>query len=333
MLKAESKDSLGFAWTYSNLASVKFKLGRYDEALSDHRLALSILKRYYREKNHYRIAGEYLEVADCYMGKADLDKAMLYYHKSLNMSRAVFGEKHAGVARAYYHIGRVLEASNDEKMALNYYQRSLRSLSGESETGQTNLDSVSAEPLFLEVLASKGAVLNKLYRQHSGMIDYLERSLSTYQLAIRMVDKMRIGFKNDGSKLFLVEKSAGIYENAIRTALKLFDVSKNQVYRKLAFSFAQKNKANLLLEKLHESEARHFSGIPDSLHTEESSLKANLTYYDTEIKNARFRVGDRDAAYLQKMKELYFSSKSEFDALRERFESNYPKYYQLKYKT
>lgn len=333
VLNAENRDSLKLAWTYGNLASVKFKLGRYDEALSDHNIALSILKRYFHDKSHYRIAGEYLEVAECYLGKGNFDKAMLYYHKSLSMSRAIFGDNHASVARAYCGMGRTLEERRDDETALNYYQSALKALSSGSETRHANLDSVSVEPVFLEVLERKGAVLRKLYAQNPGAIDYLERSLSAYELAIQMVDRMRRGFKNDGSKLFLGEQFAGIYENAIRGALKLFDISKEKRYWELAFAFAQKNKANLLLEKLYESEAKQFSGIPDSLLAREDSLKAGLTYYDTEIKNARSGAGDRDAAFLQKMKELYFSSKSEFDALRERFESDYPKYYQLKYQT
>jgi CHAT domain-containing protein/tetratricopeptide (TPR) repeat protein len=279
------------------------------------------------------IVGGYLAVGDCYRGKADFKNAMLYYRKALVMGRAVFDDNHVYVASAHYGMGRTLEERRGLKEALNYYQRSLKSISGKSVTPHSDLDNVIGKPLFFEVLARKGTLLKKLYAEHSRTTDYLKRSLSAFQQAIRVVDKTRMSFKNDGSKLFLGERSAGIYEDAIRTALQLFDVTKNKIYRDLSFSFAQKSKANLLREKLHESEAKQFSGIPDSLLAKEDSLRAGLTYYDTIIKNARSGARHRDKASLQKMKERYFSLNREFDALREQFERDYPKYYQLKYKT
>ena len=59
----------------------------------------------------------------------------------------------------------------------------------------------------------------------------------------------------EGSKLFLAEEATEIYDQAIQTALRLYDLTGVEAHKQTAFQFAEKSKAGILLEALAEAEA------------------------------------------------------------------------------
>jgi len=316
-LNAEEKNYLDIAFSYNNLGIVKFRMRHYDEALNLYRKSLSIKEKYYRGKANETIANGYFNIGNCYRKKSDFNEALLYHQKALDMRRVLFGENHPDIADSYYEIGKIWEELKKYKRALNYYQKALMALDVNFNKKDIHLNpplhNIISEPVLLKILQQKGDCLGKLYAVNLKEADYLESSLATYRLAIELVDKMRSGFESDESKLFLGEKVSSLYEKATKSTLQMYHVSNNISFKEQAFAFAQKEKANLLLEKLRESKARYFSGIPEDLCEKEDSLKINLAFYDTEIKNASFNSGYLDSLQLKKYKERYFSLKNEFE--------------------
>jgi len=84
---------------------------------------------------------------------------------------------------------------------------------------------------------------------------------------------MRRGYNAEQTKLFLGEKTYNVYDNAISTAIKLYEITKNEQYKEKAFSFSEKSKTNLLLESLSEAKAKQFAGIPETLLEHERQVK------------------------------------------------------------
>jgi len=156
-------------------------------------------------------------------------------------------------------------------------------------------------------------------------------SFSTYQLTSELIDKMRSGYKAEGSKLFIGEEAIQVYHKAIRSALKLYDITKDHQYKEQAFVFTEKNKSAVLWEAILESQAKQFAGIPDSLQEKEKELRIDLAFYDTEIQKEKQKKADQDSLKLRDFEDRYFNLNRQYEKLIDEFEKFYPKYYDLKY--
>ena len=267
--------------------------------------------------------------------KGDYVKANDYLHEALAIRLEVLDKLHPEVAESYQHLAEVHEQKHDFIRALAYCQKSLISLiSGFDEQSiysNPPLDDKSAETYLLNALKLKAEVFARLSEQ-SGTRD-LEMAFSTYQLASELIDKMRTGYKAEGSKLFLGGKAVGIYEKAIATALKLYEITQDDVHKEAAFQFAEKGKASVLSQALQESQAKAFAGIPDTVLAKERQLRIDLTFYDTQIQKERQKKENQDATKIQDFESRYFSLRTDYDSLIEELEKTYPRYYDLKYQT
>ena len=99
-------------------------------------------------------------------------------------------------------------------------------------------------------------------------------SLSTYQLASDLIDKMRYAYKEDGSRLFLGEIAAPIFEGALSAAFRLHEITKQETYKTQAFSLAEKSNAAVLAHSLQESKAKRFVGIPAEFDVDDGDADA-----------------------------------------------------------
>jgi len=142
---------------------------------------------------------------------------------------------------------------------------------------------------------------------------------------------MRSGYNSEGSKLFLAEKSSEIFECAIKLSIKLFDITGETKYRNEAYIFNEKSKVRILQEAINESQARNFSGIPDSLLEKESQLKIDLTFYENRLQEEKFRKENIDRIKVKSFENRLFSLNMEYQQLVNELEINYPKYYHSKY--
>jgi len=93
------------------------------------------------------------------------------------------------------------------------------------------LEGISSERKLLETLKLKSEVLARLSEQSGKKA--LDMALATYKVAAELIDKMRTGYKAEGSKLFIEEKFVQMYEKAIDTALKLYEITQDEIYKEL----------------------------------------------------------------------------------------------------
>ncbi|MCH8317746.1 MAG: CHAT domain-containing protein, partial [Bacteroidetes bacterium] len=161
----------------------------------------------------------------------------------------------------------------------------------------------------------------------------LKMSLSTFMLAVNLIDQMRTGYKSEQSKFFLGEKGKGTYEKSTRVAMKLYEVTGNASYKKQAFTFSEKSKAGVLLTALRDSEARQFAGLSDSLVEYERTLKIDLAFYDKMLAEEQQKGKEADSAKIALWSDKLFVLKQKYAVLLDVLESQYPDYYDLKYRT
>jgi len=161
----------------------------------------------------------------------------------------------------------------------------------------------------------------------------LKMSLSTFMLAVNLIDQMRTGYKSEQSKFFLGEKGKGTYEKSTRVAMKLYEVTGNASYKNQAFTFSEKSKAGVLLTALRDSEARQFAGLSDSLVEYERTLKIDLAFYDKMLAEEQQKGKEADSAKIALWSDKLFVLKQKYAVLLDVLESQYPDYYDLKYRT
>ena len=150
----------------------------------------------------------------------------------------------------------------------------------------------------------------------------------TYTSAIRLMDMLRIRYKEDDSKLWLLDNNFRIYEEAIRHALLAADRAGRPEYRHQAFRWAEESKALLLREALGRNQANAFENIPDSLTVRETNLQTDIL----ALEKMRFEQNDRlPPGQVQEIEKNLLSLRQAYNELIDTFEVLFPDYYRLRY--
>ena len=153
----------------------------------------------------------------------------------------------------------------------------------------------------------------------------LKAALATYECDANILNTLRKHITTEGSKLFLDEQNYSLHQNAIRISLKLFKATRERRYLESAFYFAENSKANVLLDGLHDSEAKQFSGIPDSIIEKERALKIDLVYNETQLQKEHDKKRRRDNAKITVLQDKCFTLNNEAQKLSALLENEYPR--------
>ena len=159
----------------------------------------------------------------------------------------------------------------------------------------------------------------------------LEQAGVVYEHASRLIDRMRAGYRAEGSKLSLSASATEIYDEAIGAELELHRLTGEEVHLENAFRYAEKSKAGVLRDALNEAEARSFAGIPGVLLEKERQLRIDLAAADRRLTEAELETGTNEGQ-LAILREKQFGLRREYDALQKQLEKEYPDYYDLKYR-
>ncbi|MBC8184564.1 CHAT domain-containing protein [candidate division KSB1 bacterium] len=333
-MKLYSESHFLIADSYEGIGEVYRKKSNYDKAIEFQNKAL-VSRIKVLGKDHLKVSHSYQLLGQNFSEKNNFKKAFEFYNKSLAIRLQSLGEKKPEVSIVYRNIGNLFYKQNEIEKALSYAQKSIISLT--PEFADTNiysnplLDNILSETELLQALELKAQALEKLYSIHSHDLKDMQMSFNTYQLASELIDQVRIGYRAEGSKLFLGENASKIYEKAINNSLKLYHITQNNEYKEKAFLFAEKSKSSVLLSVLQDSRAKQFAGIPDSLLQEESDLRVDLAFYDTQIQRELPKKNNRDSLKIKKYEDRSFALKIQYEQLMEKLETKYPDYYDLKY--
>jgi CHAT domain-containing protein len=249
------------------------------------------------------------------------------------MQRRLLGEYHPGVGWIYQKLGNLFEAKKEYEVALQYYQKSI--ISWTVNFANTNIYVNPSLANIAEVdiwgtLQFKAEAFAGWSQQKGGDLQTMRIAFSTFQLLTGYLDQLRSSYKTEGSKIVIGAKWNNIYSAAIKVALKLFAMTGETHYKEKAFSFAEENQAIALAQSLQESRAKQFAGIPAALIEKEQDLRAQVTFYETEIEKEEQKKEKQDKTKLLRDKDRHFVLKRDYEKLSKRLEKSYPRYYELK---
>lgn len=329
LLQYDRCDTTMLAWNYNNIGNALKGAKKYKSAIYYYNKALKVYKKIYGNRNYMIIKG-LLNIGDCYFESGEYKKSLHKFEESLVISKDIFGEVHSDVAGAYYRIGKIYEKKDKYKKAVRQYKKAIQAI--RYKFFDFSNENIIDAPFYLKLLEVKADLLNKMYKK-SNKLERLFLAFRNYEAAFQLLEKMQIGFKNDGSKFILAQNANQMYGKAVKIAVELYRNTNNKEFKNNAFQFAEMNKANTLLQKLYLSDARKFSEIPEDLINKEDSLKVKLTILDTELKLIKYNRNKFRECRIQKIEKNYFALKESLENLRKKFEKKYPKYYSLKYRS
>jgi CHAT domain-containing protein/Tfp pilus assembly protein PilF len=265
----------------------------------------------------------------------EYDRANEAYQAALEIFRENYGEKHPYISNTHFNIGKLLLAMDNPGAAAESFQRALITLvpdfNESNPQSNPSLEDVPSLIEFLETLKEKGKAFEIISERNQETWPLII-SMNTYELATEAIDKIRMGYQSEESKLYLSENQNAIFHDAIRVCYKLYNITSDRQYLEKAFYFAEKNKAANLLASIREIGAREFGRIPAGLIEKETDLKRQIALY-TEYIYEEGRLPKPDTEKLNLWQQTLFTLNQDYTELISRLETEFPEYYRLKYNT
>ncbi|MBN1302188.1 MAG: CHAT domain-containing protein [Melioribacteraceae bacterium] len=321
--------------SYHEMGRVYEALTDYPKAVSYYEQALSIRLKIFG-KQHADVAQSYNSLGNINRSMHKYKEAIKYHNDALAILKNTYGTEHPAIAETYNNLAATYLEINSFDKAVESAQSAVTSnIPGFRSSNPYTIppiDKALSELELLNTLARQAEIFFAKFQFSSGSRKDLEASLNNYSVLTELIDQIRKGYKAEGSKLLLAERTSRIFEKAIQASLKMYGISGDESYKEKAFLFAEQNKSEILSDALVEANAKYFSGIPDSLIQLEKNLKIDLAFYDTELQRELYETEETDSARVENFRERLFSLKDDYINLINRFETQYPEYYSLKYR-
>lgn len=257
-----------------------------------------------------------------------IDSAAQYFNESRYINRQQLGFKNAELSKSYLGTARVKLMQDSVHQALQHYQQALIASTFDFEdTIPANNPSVNTVAISLlyqfRALHGKAGAWRQYYQQDQDTTK-LVHALESYQRAIRVAQHIQKTYDNDEAKLFLVNKVAPVYEEAIATAVQLYELTGDVQYVTQAFQFSENSKAAVLAESLQDVKIKTLDGVNDSLVQEEHQLKQQITALRLQLVESQDST--QNEAYQRQLNDLEIALARTIKYLQED-----EQYYQQKY--
>ncbi|OJJ15762.1 hypothetical protein BKI52_36175 [marine bacterium AO1-C] len=344
-------------YSLNNLGVFHSKLSNYALALEYYNKALKISLKFNSKYSPF-VAANYGNIANVHLNNGLFDLALEYYNKALRIRKRNLGDKHPFISNLYNQVGLIFHKQNKFGQAIKYYQKALVS-NIESFSDTINVyalpkyfKGIYNNQTLLTTLTSKASLLARLNTQKTN----LEQAHKTYQLADKLVDKMRKNLLRKSDELRLTSTVASMYEKALQVCwrlskfeedkqLDISDEGKTQVpnenlftkkynpYWVKAFYFAEKGKSSVLRKLATDASAKIQSNIPENVLEQERRLNGAILYYQRQLDRFQLKkqLSHRDSVQKQRFEDQRFELRRKYDQLLRDLEEKYPDYYDLKH--
>ncbi len=300
---------------HNNIAAIAIKTKRYNVALDALQKNLLIHKKEpYHEEATYFVFGKY------YRSIRQYKTAKKYFEKALEKGQLIYGTKHPLVAKIYFELGLIAQKEFEDKRVLKLFEAAQIALSMPLDI--SNKPQISDKKIWIKIQVAKATYFLEKEK--------LELAFEAIQNAVEVLEELRVGFQEEGSKLFLVKTMIPTYELAIDLSYQLHQKTAQKQYLETAFSLIENSKSMLLLDALKTENARNFGGVPQPLLDQERQLKRELAKYEKQLFEAKLFRKKIEVNFCQKQ---ILKLKRASEKLEKKLEETYPKYYQLKYNT
>mgnify|MGYP005852056311 CR=1 FL=1 len=318
------------AIAYTNVGIVLRSQGDAFDALEYFEQAKLIWQSLYSTQKHPSEAFVLSNIAQCYSELQQYGNALLLMREAIDIYQQNSGTKNPELANIYNLMAGIYTKTGEYELALAHTQKALI-----ANVPNFNTEEVRHNPAIQEYykgrtllnsLLLKAQALEEKHFAQSLKLRELQLALRCLQQADSLAARLRQISISREDKLALAAISSELYQDAVRICLALAEGSlKKKYYEELAFYFAEKSKAAVLLEAISESQAKSFANIPDSLLRKELELKSKIAFL--ELRLSEKPEENIALAYREEL----FGQRRLYEIFIEELEKDYPEYYRLKF--
>ena len=324
-LQTLGKEHPDVASSYDNLGVSYESTSEYRKALDLKQNAL-VIRLKTLGPDHPDVAFSYNSLAFSYSYIEEYEKAIEYFHKALEILLNAHGEQHPDVANIYSNLGDSYNITHKYNEAIYNYQSAINSC----QYKKNNFQGVNSMQKLVRALNKLSTTQQKQYIEIQSP-RLLSESYSNVLQALDAINYQQSTFTDEGTKSHWQTKSYPIYEQAISVSLLKAEVDKNDTLRYHTFTYAEKSKASLLQAQIKAADAINFAGIPDSLLQKEHDLRIDITWREKQRQSLLDKGLTETDTNTLRISSIIFDLKHDYEALKKRFETQYPAYYRLKY--
>ncbi len=334
--KMYNNKNLRMANNWANLANIYHMQARYTEALDFYKKAL-VIKQELLGADHPNIANTvYNNMAITYTKMKDYDNAVFYYNKSLKIlngmpvkNKLYLADTYNGLADVYFQKEEYTTALQHSQKALHYLLPEFTDTDIYKNPTQEIIE--NSLPELANVLERKADIFYARYTNETQHIHDLKSSVLTYKLCTDVLDRIKISYHFDESKMSSSQRTHYIYKKALAATYELYKKTKEKKHLYWALQAAERNRFSLLNEIMQNSLATRYAHIPDSLRERESWLRISINRIENDLLKLKTEQPPADSQAVSALESRFVNAKIEYNNLINLLEKQYPRYYRLKY--
>ncbi len=318
---------------YNGIASCYFLLNDTNTAEKYYNLAIDMRIASYGLKHPY-LAYDYLSYSVFLFRIGRQQEGFSYASKALKINRDNFGDKYPETAKCYTWLGSFYLKLGKTEQALEHFQKAIicasEGFNNHDLAANPTLTGNYYGPELLDALKFKADALDTLFHKSGQPVALLFNELNTYDLALKLIHKLRTSFPEFNSKLMISGNQRKTYLGAINAAYQMYSRTKGPEYLLTAFEYAEKSRSAILLGSLKEKQAITYGGVPDSLVEKEKSLTQTIESYQGLLVQEQQQPNPKQEV-IKELEGKIFRLKNSQNLLVESFEKQFPDYFKLKY--
>lgn len=311
------------ALAYNNLGVVHYEAGNYQEALNYHKKEQNISLKTFDE-NHAHLGLVYGNIAGCYHRLGAYAEALKVYPKAIKILSNSWGEQNKYLALYHREFSDLYLKLKDFEKAKLHAEKSLKANNFHPERLEQTMDF----QFLLLTFHIKAKIALTQYAQTQNQ-KYLQEAWQTYQEALSYSESIRTQLTEAKSFRSILNNIYVLYEGILQTCYQLHQTTQNEEWLIQAFQYMERSKSRLLLQSIMDASAQRSRELPDTLLKQEIELKKIIG----ELEQQRFEAEQTNNDFLQNVLiQQIFNKKEAQKELTATFKTQYPEYYELKFK-
>lgn len=165
----------------------------------------------------------------------------------------------------------------------------------------------------------------------TGNADYLRKAVETGHQIVLLYDRQRLEMSEEESRNNLSILSRDFYTGIIENLVQLHRLDNSQESLRGAFEYSERSKVAGFLASMRELNAARFS-LPEDLVNLDNDIRREIGLYKELIANETLKTKP-DEERISTWESMTFGLLRSRDSLRKVFETSFPAYYSLKFKS
>ncbi len=324
-------DVNGRVQEYSKIGECYLKLGQINLAIDYLKKARRLLNTYYDQDN-LNWVGVWSKFGLAYRQKGNVQKAEHYLQLALTIALEKLGNRHPTVGQIKTELARLDFESGNLETSLKRVQQARASLLFDEPESITSppVENISSLVDYVGTLELEGQIKMGMYR-HYKQLDFLEEALSVFRRGIAYSDSLKMTLQSGSALRNAQQQVFKLSESALDCLYALWSHSQQDRYFREAFALFEKSKSAWLRSSAREWLARDFANVPSKITERELALRSELNFYADRRKKKQLSNPEKEDFRSEVWQKRHFEAKRQLSELLQELETNYPKYYRLKY--